>query len=71
MIRVREALILTGIAWFAGLVADANLLEGFMLLRVLLPVLAMGGCILHALQNREQTAEDTPEQTAEDDDNPD
>ncbi len=40
-------------AWFAGLVLDANIdfgePAGFLSLRVLLPVLAMGLCILRAI----------------------
>lgn len=42
-------------AWFTGLLLDANLSfhpEGFLALRVLLPVLAMGLCILRILLNR-------------------
>ncbi len=42
-------------AWFIGLLLDANLSfhpEGFLALRVLLPVLAMGLCILRILLNR-------------------
>lgn len=42
-------------AWFIGLLLDANLdlhPEGFLALRVLLPVLAMGLCILRVLLNR-------------------
>jgi hypothetical protein len=44
----------TGAAWFIGLLLDANLdfhPEGFLALRVLLPVLAMGLCILRAILN--------------------
>ncbi len=44
-------------AWFVGLVLDANIRfgdpSGFLSLRILLPVLAMGLCILNAiLKNR-------------------
>lgn len=40
--------------WFIGLVLDANIdfgPDGFLCLRVLLPVLAMGLCILEAVLN--------------------
>ena len=39
-------------AWFVGLVLDANIdfgSDGFLALRILLPILAMGLCILHAI----------------------
>ncbi len=36
-------------AWFVGLLLDANISEGFLALRILLPVLAMGFCILSAV----------------------
>lgn len=40
-------------AWFVGLVLDANIdfgePVGFLSLRILLPILAMGGCILNEI----------------------
>lgn len=48
------AIISTLAAWFVGLFADANIdfgdPQGFLVLRVLFPVLAMGICILKALK---------------------
>ena len=48
------AIISTLVAWFVGLFADANIdfgdPQGFLALRVLFPVLAMGICILKALK---------------------
>lgn len=51
------AIVSTVAAWLAGLLLDANIgiqPAGFLCLRVLLPVLAMGLCLLRALnhQNR-------------------
>lgn len=40
-------------AWFVGLILDANIdfgPDGFLAFRVLLPVLAMGLCILNAIK---------------------
>lgn len=47
--------LITLAAWFVGLLLDANLdmgsgYEGFLCLRVLFPMLAMGLCILHAIK---------------------
>ena len=61
-VKVPRAVYLTAVtatvsAWFIGLLLDANLdlhPEGFLALRVLLPVLAMGLCILRVLLNRPQ-----------------
>ena len=49
----------TGVAsWFIGLFIDVNIdfgdPQGFWTLRVLLPVLAMGICILKAIKNNEE-----------------
>ena len=48
------AIISTLAAWFVGLFADVNINfgdpQGFLALRVLFPVLAMGICILKALK---------------------
>ena len=45
-------------AWFIGLFADANIdfgdPQGFLALRVLFPVLAMGICILKAIRSNEK-----------------
>ena len=53
-----QAIICTLAAWFVGLFADANIdfgdPQGFLALRVLLPVLAMGICILKAIKNNEK-----------------
>ncbi len=52
------AIICTTSAWFAGLFIDANIdfgnPQGFLCLRVLLPILAMGICILKALKNNKK-----------------
>ena len=52
------AIISTVVAWFIGLVLDANIdfgdPLGFLCFRVLFPVLAMGLCILKALKNNEK-----------------
>ena len=49
-----KATLLTIAGWFIGLVLDANIEfgdpVGFLSLRILLPVLAMGLCILHAIK---------------------
>lgn len=36
-------------AWLTGLIPDANVADGFLSLRILLPVLTMGFCILKAV----------------------
>ena len=49
-----QAVVWTVLAWFAGLLLDANIglqPSGFLCLRVLFPVLAMGLCILRAIRN--------------------
>lgn len=43
---MKAAVITTVIAYIVGLVADANLTDGFLMLRVLLPVLTMGIFVL-------------------------
>lgn len=49
-----KATILTIAGWFIGMVLDANIdfgdPMGFLSLRILLPILAMGLCILHELR---------------------
>lgn len=51
-----KAIISTLTAWFVGLFADANIRfgdpQGFLCLRGLLPVLAMGLCILSELKKK-------------------
>ena len=51
-----KAVVLTVLAWFIGLIADANIHlgdpMGFAGLRVLLPLLAMGLCILSELKKK-------------------
>ena len=47
-----KTVLLTLMAWFLGLLLDANLdmePQGFLYLRVLLPILVMGLCILSRL----------------------
>ena len=48
-----KATILTILGWFIGMVLDANIdfgdPMGFLSLRILFPILAMGLCILHEL----------------------
>lgn len=50
-----KATILTIAGWFIGMVLDANIdfgdPMGFLSLRILLPILAMGLCILHELRH--------------------
>ena len=45
-------------SWFIGLFIDVNIdfgdPQGFLALRVLLPILAMGICILKAIKNNEK-----------------
>lgn len=49
-----KATLLTILGWFIGLLLDANIdfgdPMGFLSLRILLPILAMGLCILHELR---------------------
>ena len=49
-----KATIFTILGWFIGLILDANVDFGdpmcFLSLRILLPILAMGLCILHELR---------------------
>ena len=47
-----KAIISTLAAWFVGLLIDVNLGSGFLCLRGLLPVLAMGLCILSELKKK-------------------
>ena len=51
-----KAAVCTVLAWIIGLVADANINfgdpQGFLCLRVLLPLLAMGLCILSELKKK-------------------
>ncbi|MDD6063458.1 MAG: hypothetical protein SOV41_08645 [Oscillospiraceae bacterium] len=54
---VLQAIVWTVLAWFAGLLLDANLSlqpAGFLCLRVLLPILAMGLCILREIRRNGQ-----------------
>lgn len=47
------SIVFTLVAWIAGLLLDANIgfnPQGFLCLRVLLPVLAMGLCLLRAIK---------------------
>lgn len=56
-----KAIISTLAAWFVGLVLDANIdfgdPRGFLCLRVLFPVLAMGLCILSAIKKDKEKQE--------------
>ena len=49
-------IVFTLVAWVLGLVLDANIQlgdpQGFLCLRVLLPVLAMGLCLLGAIREQ-------------------
>ena len=65
MTRVRDALILTALAWFVGLVADVNLEDGVFMFRTLLPVMAMGGCILYALNGRRPERQKETDESAD------
>ncbi len=51
--------LITLAAWFVGLVLDANIdfgePKGFLCLRMLLPILAMGLSIVHAVRNKKDT----------------
>ena len=53
-----QAIICTLAAWFIGLFADVNIdfedPQGFLALRVLFPILAMGICILKVIKNNEK-----------------
>lgn len=50
-----KATLVTIAGWFIGMVLDANIdfgdPIGFLSLRILLPILAMGLCILHELRH--------------------
>ena len=46
------AIMLSLTTWLVGLFLDANFLEGFALLRVVLPLVVMGGFILRALYSK-------------------
>lgn len=50
-----KATLVTIAGWFIGLLLDANIdfgdPMGFLSLRILLPILAMGLCILHELRH--------------------
>lgn len=50
-----KATLVTIAGWFIGMVLDANINfgdpMGFLSLRILLPILAMGLCILHELRH--------------------
>lgn len=52
------SIVFTLIAWGAGLLLDANIHfgdpQGFLCLRVLLPVLAMGLCLLRAIKENKR-----------------
>ena len=54
---VLQAIVWTVLAWVAGLLLDANLSlrpAGFLCLRVLFPILAMGLCILREIRKNGQ-----------------
>ena len=55
------AIVSTMGAWLLGLFIDANIdfgdPQGFLCLRVLLPMLAMGLCLLSAIKNKDNTKE--------------
>jgi len=55
-----KAAVSTLTAWFAGLLLDANIdfgPQGFLCFRVLLPILAMGLCILSAIKENKNKPE--------------
>ena len=55
---VLQAIVWTVLAWVAGLLLDANLSlqpAGFLCLRVLLPILAMGLCILREIRKTDKS----------------
>lgn len=56
-----KAIVSTLAAWFVGLVLDANIdfgdTWGFLCLRVLFPILAMGFCILSAIKKDKEKQE--------------
>ena len=60
--RVWLAIVCAVVVWFIGGIADANPHfgepEGYLMLRVLLPVLVMGGFILAGQENDRQRADD-------------
>lgn len=52
-----KATLFTLAAWFVGLVADANIdfnPRGFLCLRLLLPIIVMGLCILKSIKQDKQ-----------------
>ena len=52
------ATVFTLAAWVVGLLLDANIgfgPEGFLCFRILLPILAMGLCILHSIKEDKNT----------------
>ena len=55
---MRTAIATKFVAWFVGLFADVNIdfgdPQGFLALRVLFPVLAMGICILKAIKESDK-----------------
>ena len=59
--NIIAAIICTVGAWFIGLLIDANLdfgdPQGFLCLRILFPVLAMGICILKAVKDSHKKSE--------------
>ncbi len=56
-----KAIAATVAAWFVGLLLDANIdfgdPQGFLQFRLLLPILAMGLCILHAVRGQKDKQE--------------
>ncbi len=46
------AVVLTLMAWFVGFWIDGNLIEGFLMARVLLPVMTLGGFIMAAIERK-------------------
>lgn len=55
MKKVYKAIILTILAWFVGMLLDANIgfePVGFLCLRMLFPVLVMGTCILNSKEDK-------------------
>ena len=51
-----KSTVITLAAWFVGLLIDANLdfgdPQGFLCLRVLFPILAMGLCVIKTINNK-------------------
>lgn len=56
-----KAIVFTLVAWFVGLLLDANIdlgePQGFLCLRVLFPVLVMGLCVLGAIKENKNKQE--------------